>query len=503
MASTLVIISILSIYSLSLSVSCKNFTDPNFSKVKLEQSYVTHLSSKLYMKEVVIDIPRALYRYVMFQAVSQANLVSVAYSNSSKYGQFVNGSSSGLIYMLNGKESSIRTFLAAPKQPTSVQFQAIVYTLKDPVPGGCCITCAFDNDPNIQIIKEESFVKIMFARANVFNNPGSVAEFCDGHRFSTYRLEYDLYALQLYNNDLSIKGLYDATWKMSSVSRIKYYGKKVATKKSATSMIFSIQYLPYKGFVYNIIVRDPKLQTEAAYNPNFSYGCDITNKESCKSFGPQVLVIYSIIIGIIGLALCFAGHKFFTIELFIGGVITGFLVTYILMLRFSNIELTRQLKAFSSNLLYILTLACISLFFPIPLAFFPKASSIAFASIYGALAIVLTCSVFLHANLPYIVLEFILRAGIPSFADSYLRVPFQRDDFILCGTWVILIISGAITQSLLTRGEKFPPLHNPRKPLCQTGNVRNEERRALLQNEQIQYGAVALTPSPSKTNYTI
>ncbi len=95
------------------------------------------------------------------------------------------------------------------------------------MPGGCCITCSFDNDPNMFVVREASSIKIHFPRANVFNYPGSKADSCDGGGFSTYRLEYDLYAYQLDQNDLSLSGLYSGIWKMSSVARAKFYGKKV------------------------------------------------------------------------------------------------------------------------------------------------------------------------------------------------------------------------------------------------------------------------------------
>ncbi len=45
----------------------------------------------------------------------------------------------------------------------------------------------------------------------------------------------------------------------------------------------------------------------------------------------------------------------------------------------------------------------------------------------GFLFVFKGCSVLIHAKLQYIIIEFILRCGIPSFADAYLRVPFQRN----------------------------------------------------------------------------
>lgn len=57
--------------------------------------------------------------------------------------------------------------------------------------------------------------------------------------------------------------------------------------------MYPLQSLPYEGVVYNIIVRDPKLETEAAYAPAFIYGCDIDDKESCRTFGMNLKILLS------------------------------------------------------------------------------------------------------------------------------------------------------------------------------------------------------------------
>ena len=54
--------------------------------------------------------------------------------------------------------------------------------------------------------------------------------------------------------------------------------------------MYPLQSIPYEGVVYNIIVRDTKLETEAAYAPAFIYGCDIDDKESCRTFGMNFVV---------------------------------------------------------------------------------------------------------------------------------------------------------------------------------------------------------------------
>ncbi len=70
-------------------------------------------------------------------------------------------------------------------------------------------------------------MELVFPRANIFHNRGSQPAICDGFRFSTYRLEYDLHTYQLMENDLTEEGLFNAIWKMSSASKVKFHGTKV------------------------------------------------------------------------------------------------------------------------------------------------------------------------------------------------------------------------------------------------------------------------------------
>ena len=102
-----------------------------------------------------------------------------------------------------------------------------IFILSAPVPGGCCITCSFDDDPNIQVSYDDLRTKIMFQRANIFYPAGSRPPVCDGYPYSTFKLEYDLYCFFLEENNFSEDELFKGLWKMSAPSRIKTYGIKV------------------------------------------------------------------------------------------------------------------------------------------------------------------------------------------------------------------------------------------------------------------------------------
>lgn len=495
--------------------------------IKLQQQNAITLNSSY--QESLVQIPPRVYRYVMVQALSQSRNVSISYQRLLKYGEHINSSSVGLVYMLDGKEENISTYLAAPQEPTTAQILAIPYFRKDPLPGGCCTTCAFDNDPNLYITKGSLKNTLFFSRANVNYDPGTQPSSCDGGKFETFKLEYELYMYQLQENDFSESNLFDGMWKMASPSNIRYYGSKIGLINQNKKSLFLLQPIPFQGLVYNVIVKDSNLQTQAAYAPTFVYGCDISNKNSCRYFGSWTTIIFSTIAGVIGLALCFLGHKFIRTEVFISGCLSGFISCYILLLRFASFDYTvhmlistgagivigsllvllwlkarflhvcllncsalsgflvaciilfspvGQKECFSSNLVYLLTVLCITFGVPIPLAFFPKINSIIFSSLYGGFAVVMTCSLFVHAHLQYIILEFVFRAGIPSFADAYLRVPLQRNDYILSGAWAVLFVLGTMCQYFLTRNEK--PLGQTRKKRRNRRPQEVNERTPLL-----------------------
>ena len=89
------------------------------------------------------------------------------------------------------------------------------------------MTCAFDNDPNIQIKKEPMNNALHFQRANVYYDAGQMPEPCDGGLFRTFRLEYDLYMYQLTENDFTEGDLFRGMWKMASTTAVKMHGTKV------------------------------------------------------------------------------------------------------------------------------------------------------------------------------------------------------------------------------------------------------------------------------------
>eukprot|EP00795_Rhopilema_esculentum_P011347 gene11347-21538_t len=475
----------------------------------------------------------------MVQVISQQKSVSLSYTDKLAYQSHLNSSSAGLVYMLHNGRANLTSYIASVEGYTTAQVLAVPFSPKDPMPGGCCITCAFDNDPNIYTKKESLKVQLDFGRGNVFFDPGELPDVCDGDGFKTFnQLVYDLYFYQLRENDLTEEGLFNAVWRMSSPVNIKKYGKMVTTIEKAQRTNFVLQSIAYHGVVYNILIRDIQMKTEACYMPTFAYGCDITDKSTCKSFGSVTTIVFVSLSGLIGLILCFSGHKFVIAAHMLASSAAGFAFGVFIVALYMETSLFRavflnnsllvgflvacsvlfspvgDLKPFSSNTVFLLTFVSIMLACPIPQIFFPKVISILFSSLIGGYVVVVACSVFLHANIQYIVVEFVLRAGIPSFADAYLRVPFDTNEYILCGVWGFLLISGAACQVYITRNDPFPPPWKRSRRsngrfssfLRRRGRTNGrlfDERTPLLQNESVEqtYGTeTKMTPrrqSPS------
>lgn len=81
-------------------------------------------------------------------------------------------------------------------------------------------------------------IQLMFQRANVYYDPGSKPESCDGGSFSTFtNLEYELYSYQLQENDFTDRFLYDGIWKMANAKNIKRYGHFVGVLLSSLAFI--------------------------------------------------------------------------------------------------------------------------------------------------------------------------------------------------------------------------------------------------------------------------
>ncbi|KAG8142589.1 putative Transmembrane 7 superfamily member 3-like protein, partial [Naja naja] len=138
---------------------------------------------------------------------------------------------------------------------------------------------------------------------------------------SRWRLSYDVYQYFLPENDLSEATFVSHMRRMTEVPSIWAHGSKMMTLTSQDKTEL-FRPLPGQGVIYNVIVRDPKWNTSAAYVPVHTYACSLSALvNNCYTFRRLSTKIFFTNLAFLGLFVCFLGHRFWKTGLFFNGFI--------------------------------------------------------------------------------------------------------------------------------------------------------------------------------------
>ncbi|EPY73752.1 hypothetical protein CB1_002578035 [Camelus ferus] len=179
----------------------------------------------------------------------------------------------------------LATLDAKPVQNVAIPLS---YSERDPIPGGCNLEFDLDIDPNIYLEYNFFETTIKFAPANLGYARGADPTPCDIQtgRGSRWRLQYDVYQYFLPENDLTEEALLRHLRRMAEVPQVKASAVKVVTLTANDKTSVSFSSLRGQGVIYNVIVRDPFLNTSAAYVPAHTYTCSfVTTEGNCSSLG--------------------------------------------------------------------------------------------------------------------------------------------------------------------------------------------------------------------------
>ncbi|KAM6216306.1 transmembrane 7 superfamily member 3 [Rhynchocyon petersi] len=424
------------------------------------------------------------------------------------------GTDKGLVFILRPEQSMCSWHLeTADTEPVQNIAIPLSYSEKDPVPGGCNLEFDLDIDPNIYLEYNIFETIIKFAPANLGYARGADPPLCDvGTGLdSRWRLQYDVYQYFLPENDLTEQVLLNHLQRMTEVLQVKANGVKVVTltANDQTSVYFSS--LRGQGVIYNVIVRDPLLNTSAAYVPAHTYACSFKATESnCSSLGRVSTKVFFTLFALLGIFICFFGHRFWKTELFfIGFIFMGFFF-YILITRLTLINydvrliltaltgsvggiflvaiwwrfgvlmlcilcvglvlgfLTssvmfftplENLKIFHDDVVFWMTFSCIAILIPVVFMGCLRILNILTCGITGSYSVVLAVGSYLYTSLSYITLNILKRALNKEFRGAFTNVPFQTTDFIILAVWVMLAVTGITFQIRRERGQPFFPPH--------------------------------------------
>ncbi|XP_034883914.1 transmembrane 7 superfamily member 3 isoform X1 [Mirounga angustirostris] len=452
--------------------------------------------------------------FLIFQIHSQYQNTTISFSKTLLRNTSGTGTDQGLVFILRPEQSMctwhLETLDAEPVQNMAIP---LTYSERDPVPGGCNLEFDLDIDPNIYLEYNVFETTIKFAPANLGYARGTNPLPCDigTGRDSRWRLLYDVYQYFLPENDLTQEALLKHLQRMAEVPQVKANAIKVVTLTANDKTSVSFSSLRGQGVLYNVIVRDPLLNTSAAYVPAHTYACSFEAKEgNCSSLRRVSTKVFFTLFALLGLFICFFGHRFWKTELFfIGFIFMGFffyvLITRLTLLTYDvRLILTAvagsvggillvaawwrfgillfcmlcvglvlgflissvmfftplgNLKIFQDDGVFWVTFSCIAVIIPVVFMGCLRILNILTCGFIGSYSVVLAFDSYLYTSLSYITLNVLKRALNVDFHRAFTTVPFQTNDFIILAVWGMLAVSGITLQIRRERGRPFFPPH--------------------------------------------
>ncbi|NXY87415.1 TM7S3 protein, partial [Alcedo cyanopectus] len=450
---------------------------------------------------------------IIFQVHAQHSDVVISFEKNLSMNSSGTGVDKGLVSILRPQQTVCTWYLwsleAGQVLSTAI---SIPYMEKDPIPGGCNLEFDLEVDPNIYLEYTLVDVHIKFAPANLGYIRGAEPPSCDSGtgQSSRWRLRYDVYQYFLPESDLSQRALLSHLHKMAEVQSIRANGVKMLTLTTddKTNVYFSS--LPGQGVIYNVIVWDPLWNTSAAYIPVHTYACSFADLvDNCSSLSKLSTKIFFTALAVLGLFICFFGHRFWKTDLFfMGFIFTAFfffvfitrvtdlsydvclvvtaaagsigglflvaswwrfgsvllcmyIIGLVLGFLFSSVIFFTPLgdyRVFRDDVVFWVTFSSVALMIPVVFVGCPRILNILASGVVGSYAVILAVACYVYTSLAYITLDLLRRILNDYFSRAYTSVPFQTNDFILLSVWSMLALGGVSVQLRRERSAlPFPP----------------------------------------------
>ncbi|NXG04009.1 TM7S3 protein, partial [Sakesphorus luctuosus] len=450
---------------------------------------------------------------VVFQVHAQQSDVVISFDKTPSENSSGTGMDRGLVSLLRPQQTVCTWYLRAldAGQVLSTAI-SIPYMERDPIPGGCNLEFDLEVDPNIYLDYTLVDIHIKFAPANLGYTRGANPPACDvgTGQNSRWRLRYDVYQYFLPESDLSELVLMSHIRKMSEVHSIKAHGTKMLTLTTddKTNVYFSS--LPGQGVIYNVIVWDPLWNSSAAYIPVHTYACSFADLvDNCSSLSKLSTKVFFTAFAVIGLFICFFGHRFWKTDLFFMGFIVAAFFCFVVITRVTGLGYDERLgltaaagivgglllagswwrfgsvllcmfavglvlgflfasmlfftpladyRVFRDDVVFWLTFTSVALMLPVLFVGCPRILNILASGIVGSYSVVLAVACYVYTSLAYITLDLLRRVLNDDFSRAYTNVPFQRNDLIILSVWAMLALSGVTVQLRRERSRvPFPP----------------------------------------------
>ena len=485
--------------------------------------------------------------YGIFQAHSQFKNITLSLYRNITSETSETGHSVGVLIVVK-EQTTLNVFIASHHNVTLVVLVVVTFAENalTPVPGGCNLEFNMENDPNFHLSYQSDITDVKFQ----WGSSSTKDDSCEKSAALT-QMSYHFYVYYIGDNDLSQHALFDGVSKMTTVENIQENGKKLKEIKYSSSTLPLLKLPTYteQGTIYNLIVQHGDKM--AAYVPITTYSRNLGNYVNTAG---KVLLTIS---GIVGLLLCFAGHRYFQTGIFLMSF-CGMLVVFYLVLcsvTTQSLIVTIVVSCILATIAAVLWLmvwwclgqsvlsvlvpgltagylfACILfytpfgnisywsarynygmafcvavLILPVLLLYWTKVLNIISCAFIGSFLTTLTVDVWINSGLKYIVINTFRHACNSEYLHVVVTGPFNSKDIILTCVWAVLFIAGAVFQFYREKGRPdFPPCPRKMRQLRRLANNGLDPHDSSLQRqtEDDNDESSSLIKPGNRHNYTV
>lgn len=460
--------------------------------------------------EIKIDGVPADVHFVLLQVHSHLRNLTLSHNKIVTPNSSINGTNIGLVKIVYSTTMSFFLTTGNFSSDTTILIILHAYGIDAPIPGGCNMEFPVEISPFLTTTNDQAITDVSFAPASPPSNMVkkwwlNPTYSCD---LKPSPVEYDTYRMYVLERDFSEETYFKAILSMTTIDRIKENGVFIYDKLGASPVRRLFAAYPGTGSAYVVVARTPI--SSSVYVPSFTYDCDASDENNtCQVLTTVFSKVFCAVIFFLGFVICFAGHFFFKLELFLLGFFPGALVSNVILNELGHTSTALGLSVFigliTGAITLILWCCCCGypvisiilatvafgyifasmLFYPLVDAVDAFVSDINYWSVFGGIIIfflfsmmllsekanIISCSVlgsyaaivpidhYIGANLRYIIINTIRRATVARFKLAVVHPPFQIMDMMLSGSWIILVLLGIWVQLILVKQK--PPFPAP------------------------------------------
>ncbi|KAJ8720954.1 hypothetical protein PYW08_006419 [Mythimna loreyi] len=490
-----------------------------YENKELYGSYVT-LNGVSNIKVNFSNVVKSLY-FIVFQAHSHMFNITL---NMTSINLLTNATEVGtnLGYVIFMDDNPTLNILSDHKNDTvRVYISVHGYGKNDPIPGGCNMELPIQIPP---YLITQTFADYVLVEAGAPAAPAT-----DRTCLKPRLAEMSFYMMYLPERNFLLEPYFNGLKAMMTLEGIKKYGTEIPYVSVPLSRRRVSAY-PGTGAIYVVLAKSRLLNKDnltaySVYVPNYSYGCNEFDEDSCEMIDDWLSQILCLLLMIVGLFICFFGHRFFKTEMFFAGFFSGVIISYILIALVTVVEKPALLPAATVSGIFFggiwwlfwwlygipvlaVLLPSLNLGFLLASIFYYRlpgnipylvsdfnfwtlfvlvmlltalavfsvsyAANIICCAVLGAYATVLALDYYMGSNFKFIIINVIRRATVPDFNQAFVAPPDSEWRDVAVGViWLILATLGFLFQHWYNRGRPpFPPPPRAVRPsMSESGSV--------------------------------